>query len=247
MFRGSENFAPGRFDEIMQKAGASSNAYTSDDRTVYHETFAKEDLDEIMRLEADRFQRLKFSEEQLKPKPARFSANTIKIRHRRLLKCMKSCAKLLSETTHTATRRWVISKTLKIIRINTNMRGRFSIAFIAPKIRRLSLSAISNKRKFRQWSKNISAIGNAAIIKQRMTAEKPQDAARSKHIDWASPTLPYVSVAYRAPAFSETEKDNAALDLLSAIVFGENSDLYQKLVLQEQKAVWVAPDFDNQD
>jgi zinc protease len=44
----------------MKKAGASSNAYTSDDRTVYHETFAKEDLDEIMRLEADRFQRLKF-------------------------------------------------------------------------------------------------------------------------------------------------------------------------------------------
>ncbi|MGI8848565.1 MAG: M16 family metallopeptidase, partial [Pyrinomonadaceae bacterium] len=64
MFRGSENFAPGRFNEVMKKAGASSNAYTSDDRTVYHETFAKEDLDEIMRLEADRFQKLKFSIEQ---------------------------------------------------------------------------------------------------------------------------------------------------------------------------------------
>jgi zinc protease len=66
MFRGSENFPAGRFDEVMKKAGASSNAYTSDDRTVYHETFAKEDLDEIMRLEADRFQKLKFSEEQFK-------------------------------------------------------------------------------------------------------------------------------------------------------------------------------------
>ena len=66
MFRGSENFPAGQFDEIMKKAGASSNAYTSDDRTVYHETFAKEDLDEVMRLEADRFQRLKFSEEQYK-------------------------------------------------------------------------------------------------------------------------------------------------------------------------------------
>jgi len=55
MFRDSENFAPGRFDEVMKKAGASSNASTSDDRTVYHETFAKENLDAIMRLEADRF------------------------------------------------------------------------------------------------------------------------------------------------------------------------------------------------
>ena len=66
MFRGSENFPAGRFDEIMKKAGASSNAYTSDDRTVYHETFAKEDLDEIMQLEADRFQKLKFPEEKFK-------------------------------------------------------------------------------------------------------------------------------------------------------------------------------------
>jgi predicted Zn-dependent peptidase len=41
MFRGSENFPPGSFDEVMKKAGASSNAYTSDDRTVYHETSPK--------------------------------------------------------------------------------------------------------------------------------------------------------------------------------------------------------------
>src|SRR5215216_4963174 len=33
MFRGSENYPAGQFDKIMQKAGASSNAYTSDDRT----------------------------------------------------------------------------------------------------------------------------------------------------------------------------------------------------------------------
>src|SRR5215207_8267152 len=33
MFHGSENFPFGRFNEVMKKAGASSNAYTSDDRT----------------------------------------------------------------------------------------------------------------------------------------------------------------------------------------------------------------------
>jgi zinc protease len=36
-----------------------------------------------------------------------------------------------------------------------------------------------------------------------------------------------------------------ALDLLAAIAFGENSDIYQKLVLTEQKAVWIAPDYEN--
>jgi zinc protease len=75
--------------------------------------------------------------------------------------------------------------------------------------------------------------------KQEIPAEPAQTEPRSKHIDWASATLPIVMVAYRAPAFSETEKDKAALDLLAAIAFGENSELYQKLVKDEEKAVFV--------
>ena len=69
---------------------------------------------------------------------------------------------------------------------------------------------------------------------------------RKKHIDWDSNTLPHVVVAYRGPAFSETEKDKAALDLLNLVAFGQNSDIYQKLVLEEQKAVWIDADFGNQ-
>ncbi|HEX8852385.1 MAG TPA: insulinase family protein, partial [Pyrinomonadaceae bacterium] len=66
MFRGSKNFSAEQRDRILKRAGASSNAYTSDDRTVYHATFSKEDLDKIMEMEADRFQRLKYSPEQYK-------------------------------------------------------------------------------------------------------------------------------------------------------------------------------------
>ena len=78
--------------------------------------------------------------------------------------------------------------------------------------------------------------------KQTIPVETPQTEARTKHIDWASQTLPIVQVAYRAPAFSETAKDKAALDLLSIIAFGSNSEISQKLVLNEQKAVFVAAD-----
>jgi zinc protease len=47
--------------------------------------------------------------------------------------------------------------------------------------------------------------------------------------------LPYVAIAFRSPAYSDVTKDKAALDLLAPIAFGENSDLYQRLVLKEQK------------
>jgi zinc protease len=66
-------------------------------------------------------------------------------------------------------------------------------------------------------------------------AEPAQDAPREAHVDWPNPTLPYIVVAFRGPAYSDTDKDKIALDLLSSIAFGENSDLYQRLVIKEQK------------
>jgi zinc protease len=66
-------------------------------------------------------------------------------------------------------------------------------------------------------------------------AEPPQAAPRTATIDWNSPTLPWVVIVFRGPAYSDEQPDKAALDLLSPIAFGQNSDLYQRLVLREQK------------
>src|SRR5215212_6782445 len=66
MFRGSKNFTPAQRDEILKRAGASSNAYTDDDRTVYHEVFSKEDLDKVMELEGDRFKWLQYEPAEFK-------------------------------------------------------------------------------------------------------------------------------------------------------------------------------------
>jgi len=62
MFRGTEKFSQEKYNEILKTAGADQNAYTTDDRTVYHTVFSKEDLDQIMSLEADRFQHLQYKE-----------------------------------------------------------------------------------------------------------------------------------------------------------------------------------------
>src|SRR5690349_20446756 len=39
MFRGTKEVPPAKYEEIMKEAGAASNAYTSNDMTVYHTTF----------------------------------------------------------------------------------------------------------------------------------------------------------------------------------------------------------------
>src|SRR5687768_18018515 len=59
MFRGTEKYSAEAYNEIFKNAGADTNAYTSDDRTVYHATFSKEDLNQIMSVEAERCETLK--------------------------------------------------------------------------------------------------------------------------------------------------------------------------------------------
>src|SRR3954453_8621799 len=56
MFRGTEKVSSAQYNAALKKSGADSNAYTEDDRTVYHTVLSKEDLENLMMLEADRFQ-----------------------------------------------------------------------------------------------------------------------------------------------------------------------------------------------
>src|SRR5690606_28358593 len=66
MFRGTENYTAAEYQGLLKNAGADQNAYTTDDRTVYHITFSKDDLDTILMLEADRFQNLQYAEPEFR-------------------------------------------------------------------------------------------------------------------------------------------------------------------------------------
>lgn len=61
------------------------------------------------------------------------------------------------------------------------------------------------------------------------------------HVPWAVPTLTWVTVAFHGPAFSDTNKDFAAMDILMDLTFGPTSDLYHRLVEQEQKVDQLWP------
>ena len=58
MFNGTSQLDPGEFDRIMEAAGGSNNAYTSNDLTVYQDWFPRSALKTIFELEADRLQNL---------------------------------------------------------------------------------------------------------------------------------------------------------------------------------------------
>jgi zinc protease len=58
MFNGTKKRAQGEFDQEMEAAGGSNNAYTSKDVTVYMDWFPRSALETVFELEADRLMNL---------------------------------------------------------------------------------------------------------------------------------------------------------------------------------------------
>ncbi len=58
MFKGAKKYGPGEFDTLIEKNGGSTNAYTTNDATVYYETIPSNFVEKMVDLEADRLQHL---------------------------------------------------------------------------------------------------------------------------------------------------------------------------------------------
>lgn len=63
MFKGTRTIAPGEFSREIARNGGDENAFTSWDYTAYHVRIARDRLDLVMRMEADRMRNLRFSDE----------------------------------------------------------------------------------------------------------------------------------------------------------------------------------------
>ena len=235
MFRGSERFTAEQRDAILKKAGADSNAYTTDDRTVYHEVFSKDDLDKILELEADRFQRLKYEPDAYKTETnavlGEFNKNSADPQEK-AYEVLRATAYKRHTYTHT---------TMGFIEDIQDMpnqydyswqfysryyRPEYTTIVVVGDVQRDNVVSMV-KKYFGDWKRG--------TYSPDIPDEPSQNEPREAKVDWPSETLPIVYVAFRGPAYSDEKKDKAALDLLGQVVFGETSDTYQKLVLQEQK------------
>lgn len=63
MFKGTRRIAPGEFSRTIARNGGDDNAFTSQDYTAYYERIARDRLELVMSMEADRMRNLRFSDE----------------------------------------------------------------------------------------------------------------------------------------------------------------------------------------
>ena len=67
MFKATTSMKSGEFSSTVARNGGRDNAFTSYDYTGYHQTIAKDRLELVMRMEADRMTNIQFNDEQVEP------------------------------------------------------------------------------------------------------------------------------------------------------------------------------------
>jgi zinc protease len=245
MFKGTEKVPKARYEEMLKRIGAASNAFTTDDFTCFYTVFSKEDLETVLETEGDRFQNLKYTEPEFKTETlavlGEYNKNSSNP-YRKLNEALHDTAFDKSTYKHT---------TMGFLRDIQDMptQYKYSLKFF--------------DRYYRPEYTTIIVVGDVkpgharALVDKywggwkhgsyqpEIPREPEQRGPRSGHVKWPVTTLPLLDIAFKAPAYSDSTRDTAALDALAFLAFSPSSELYQSLVIREQKVDMLNAGADN--
>jgi zinc protease len=235
MFRGTKRFPPEKFQATLRQAGAAVNAYTDDDRTVYHTTFSREDLETILDMEADRFRYLDYT-------PAAFKTETLAVLGEYNKNSAAPAQKMYEVLRNTAFDKHTYKHTtMGFLADVKNMPNQYDYGrqffkrYYRPEYTTIIVVGDVEADNTRALVEKYWGDWEHGSYQAKIPVEPLQQGPRNNHIDWPSPTLPWVWVAFHGAAYSDTGKDQVTLDVISFIGFSDSSPIYKKLVIEEQK------------
>lgn len=233
MFRGTERYPNEVAQDMLKAAGAAANAWTWDDQTVYHKVFLAEDLDKILDYEADRFMNLSYAEPEFRTEALavlgeynKNSANPTE----KMFEVMQNTAYDLHTYKHTT---MGFLEDIEQYPEGYDYSWTFFDRFYRPEYATLLLVGdVEPKSAFARVEKYFGPWKKGDYV-AKLPQEPQQTASRKAHIEWDSPTLPWIMVGYKAPPFSALA-DTAAMQVWESLAFSKTGELYQDLVLEEQ-------------
>jgi zinc protease len=235
MFRGTKEYSPERYQSELRNAGAASNAFTTDDFTAYHTTFSKEDLPRILSMEADRFQHLSFEQPAFRTETQavlgeynKNSANPFS----KLYEVLRATAFRVHTYRHTT---MGFLPDIEAMPDEYQYSLQFFDRYYRPEYTTIIVAGDVDPKSVRSLVDERWGTWKRGSYRAEIPVEPPQDGPRTAHVEWPSPTLPWVAASWRAPAYSDDTMDSVALDAIARLGFDENSPLYQKLVIESQK------------
>jgi zinc protease len=243
MFRGTEKYPSAEYNRIVSEMGADANAYTTDDYTCYYMVIPAAQLATAMDLESDRFQNLSYEEG-----PFRTEAGAVHGEYRKNFTSpfRQAHEKMMETAFDKHTYKHTTMGFEKDIIDMPNMyeySKSFFNRYYRPENCVLLLTGDFDVNKVKTMIDEFYGDWKQGYVPPQIDSEPFQTGERSVDVEYPGRTLPLVWIAYKGDAFDPSNKTVASAFLLADLAFGENSEIYKKLVIREQKVQWVQGDF----
>jgi zinc protease len=235
MFRGTPTTPGDKYNAAVVELGLDTNAFTSEDMTVYHLFGPAKALPTIIDLEADRFQNLAYSEDQFKTEAgailgeyAKGASNPLQLMSEKVLET--------AFTDHTY-RHTVIGylADVKAMPAGFDYSHEFFRRYYTPDNATLFVVGDFDHAATLAHIEKAYGTWKGKVRPATIRAEPPQRIARRASIPWNSPTLPRVWINWHTPSAANLRATAIQL-VLNEYLFGETSPLVQDLVRTRQIA-----------
>jgi len=235
MFHGTDTYPLDAYNNVIKEMGADSNAFTSDDLTVYHILAGKQALPKIVEIESDRFQHLTYQQADFQ-KEARAVLGEYNKNASNPMEKMVETLYDHAFTTHTYKH-----TTMGFLKDIENMPNEMAYSrqffdrFYRPENVVLLVVGDADPEEVFKLVEASYGGWKAGSTHPAIPVEPPQKKEQRAELIWPGPTLPMLVEGYHTPGFSTTNVDLPTLDVLAELLFAERAPLYKRLVIQEQK------------
>lgn len=244
MFRGTDKVPAAEYERKMQSLGSDNNAYTTDDYTFFVPLVPKESLAELVPLEADRFEHLNVAPDKYKDETGAVAGEFNKDFSNPWW-AMDESIRELAFTQHTYGHTVIgYKRDVDAMPQNYAYSKIFFSRFYVPDDCVIFAVGDAPREKVLELVKANYGDWKGKRAQPTIKAEPEQTAPRRRDMTWKGPTTPRMLVGYKVPSAKDKLADAAALGVLVTLVFGEPGDLYQKLVVKDQKVIELGADPD---
>ena len=247
LFKGTDKVAPGEFSKIIKRNGGQDNAFTSLDYTAYYQRIAKDRLDLVMGLEADRMSNLTLTDADVVPERA-------VVQEERRSRTDNDPSSLLQEQTTAALyiahpyRKPIIGWMSEVQKLDRDDALAFYRKYYTPRNAIVVVAGDVTIEGVRSLvDKHYAPLANTADPGERVRTPEPEPIA-ARRITLSDPRVAtpsvqrsYLAASYRTAAPHEAE----ALEILSHVVGSSTtSRLYRKLVVEDKIASYAGSWYD---
>jgi len=246
MFRGTEKYPQDRYNEIVTEMGADANAFTSDDLTAYHLTISVDDLERVMEIESDRFQNLSYSEPAFRTEAGAVYGEYRKNRMSPFFTIYEAVHKEAFDVHtygHTA---MGYEEDIKAMPTMYDYSKSFFSRYYRPENVVLLVVGDIEIEPTLAMIRDYYGGWQPGYVAPQVPVEPRQKREKRIQVPYPGQSLPILWVAYKMDAFDPANRSRVAADLLAELAFGETSDIYKKLVLDEQVVEFLAAEADIQ-